>query len=768
MINFLKKLVLFPFRKVAKNAAKTHLSPQANRKRIAQDILILAIFVFTVFIVRFSWIIVTDSSNDVKLSTRAKANYSETTTIYAKRGTIFDRNGTPIATDSSDYSIYVILDTTYVSGEGKKLYAAPKDFPVIAQLFKEKLDIDEKYTLEQLQRKGASQVEFGTAGKHISFTKKEEIENAAKEKGLAGIGFTSHLARSYPNGNFASNFIGLAGLKDGDDDTKGLVGQFGLEASLNGILSGKNGVETLEKDKNGQALQGVAKSVTPAKDGQDVYTTIEGNLQGYLETLVDTTGIKDAGAQNVVATLVKANTGEILATAQRPTFNPATQTVIGPKDDKKSDKENLFGQNNLLYQAAYEPGSTFKLFTVAAGIETKTFNPNASYVSSPLEVADTIVSDWDVKDFPDGRGMNFAQGFAHSSNVGMSKLQIAMGDKSWDDYLKRFRFGVPTRMGVGGESFGNLPDENVVSQVNSSFGQGIGVTEVQMLRGYTAFANGGKMLEPHFISKIADIDAGTERVSQPEIVGKPIEKSTADDVLKYMVNVGIDPTFGTAYDWKNNQPYFRVDGKDVSIKTGTAQVAKTTGGYYDGTTSYLYSAVAMVPSGNPDFIFYMTVTLPEHWTLSYISDVANPLLERAYELKSTIDETSMATTNNENVKEAKVTLKDYKGENPGSTLDQLRQQILQPVVVGSGSVITKQSVEAGTKLGANARVLLLTDGDVDMPDIYDWSKEDVETLAKWTGITVTYNGSETGKVTEQSIKMNSSLKKGQKLTVTLN
>lgn len=499
--------------------------------------------------------------------------------------------------------------------------------------------------------------------------------------------------------------------------------------------------------------------MTPSKDGQDVYTTIEGNLQGYLETLVDTTGIKDAGAQNVVATLVKANTGEILATMQRPTFNPATQTVIGPKDDKKSDKENLFGQNNLLYQAAYEPGSTFKLFTVAAGIETKTFNPNASYVSSPLEVADTIVSDWDVKDFPDGRGMNFAQGFAHSSNVGMSKLQIAMGDKSWDDYLKRFRFGVPTRMGVGGESFGNLPDENVVSQVNSSFGQGIGVTEVQMLRGYTAFANGGKMLEPHFISKIADIDAGTERVSQPEIVGKPIEKSTADDVLKYMVNVGTDPTFGTAYDWKNNQPYFRVDGKDVSIKTGTAQVAKTTGGYYEGTTSYLYSAVAMVPSENPDFIFYMTVTLPEHWTLSYISDVANPLLERAYELKSTIDETSMATTNNENVKEAKVTLKDYKGENPGSTLDQLRQQILQPVVVGSGSVITKQSVEAGTKLGANARVLLLTDGDVDMPDIYDWSKEDVETLAKWTGMTVTYNGSETGKVTEQSIKMNSSLKK---------
>ena len=288
-----------------------------------------------------------------------------------------------------------------------------------------------------------------------------------------------------------------------------------------------------------------------------------------------------------------------------------------------------------------------------------------------------------------------------------------------------------------------------------------------MLRGYTSVANGGKMLEPHFISKIANIDAGTERVSQPEVIGKPIEKSTADDVLKYMVNVGTDVNFGTAYDWDHNQPFFRVDNKDVSVKTGTAEVAKPTGGYYEGATSDLYSAVAMVPSVNPDFIFYMTVTLPEHWTLSYISDVANPLLERAYELKSTIDATSMPT-NGDNVKEAKVTLKDYKGEKPGNTLDLLRQQILQPVVVGSGSVITKQSIEAGTKLGANARVLLLTDGDIDMPDIYDWSKEDVETLAKWAGLTVTYQGAETGKVTEQSIKMNANLKKGQKLTVTLN
>ncbi|MCJ1977577.1 penicillin-binding transpeptidase domain-containing protein [Lactococcus paracarnosus] len=764
MIKLLKNIATFPFRKVAINAGKTRLSPQDNRKRIAQDILFLALLVFTVFIVRFAWIIVTDSSNGVKLRPLAKANYSETTTIYAKRGTIFDREGAAIATDSSDYSIYVILDKTYVSAAGKKLYASSEDFAKVAAIFKEKLGIDESYTRAQLNIPKASQVEFGTKGKHISFTLKEQIEKEAKDKGVAGIGFTSHLARSY-TGNFASNFIGLAGLKDGDDDTKGLIGQFGIEASLDNILSGKNGVETLEKNKDGQTLKGIAKSVTPAKDGQDVYTTIDSTLQSYLETLVDTSMQNYTGTE-VVATLVKADTGEILATTQRPTFDPSTQTVIGPKDPTLSDKQNLNSQTNLLYQSMFEPGSTFKLFTMAAAIENGTFDPNARYTSTPISVGGTRIADWDVLLNPDGLNMTYPQGFARSSNVGMSKLQMAMGDKVWDSYLNRFRFGIPTRMGVGGEGFGSLPDENIVSQVNSSFGQGVGVTDVQMLRGFSAIANGGTMLEPHFISKIANTDAGTQRISEPEIIGKPVSKTTADSVLKYMVNVGTDNVYGTAYDFSTTQPYFRVAGKDVSIKTGTAQVANPKGGYYVGETAYLYSAVAMVPSVNPDYIFYMTIKLPDHWNLNFISNVANPLLERAYDLKPTIDATSNKSVGKSS-NETKIALENYEGKKPGSTLDLLRQQLLQPVVIGSGSVITKQSISPGTKLGANKRILLLTNGKLTMPDIYDWSKQDIDILAKWAGLTVTYDGADNGKATEQSIKMNESIKKGKKLTVTL-
>jgi penicillin-binding protein 2X len=287
-----------------------------------------------------------------------------------------------------------------------------------------------------------------------------------------------------------------------------------------------------------------------------------------------------------------------------------------------------------------------------------------------------------------------------------------------------------------------------------------------MLRGYTAIANGGQMLEPHFISKTTNSNDNSERIAKREVIGKPVSKETADSVLKYMVTVGTDPINGTAYDGENSQPYFRVDNKEVSVKTGTAEVADPKGGYYKGETAYLYSAVVMVPAENPDFIFYMTVKLPEHWKLFYISNVANPLLKMAYELKSTLDATS-ESLGRENVKESKITLKNYKDQNPGDTLDLLRQQLLHPVVIGNGSVISKQSIPAGTKLGANERVLLLTNGDVTMPDLYDWSKKDVETLAEWTGLEVTFEGDETGKVTEQSIKMNKSLEKGQKLTVKL-
>ena len=175
----------------------------------------------------------------------------------------------------------------------------------------------------------------------------------------------------------------------------------------------------------------------------------------------------------MTATLVSAKTGEILATTQRPTFNADTKEGI-TKD---------FVWRDILYQSNYEPGSTMKVMTLAAAIDNNTFPGGEVFNSSELKVADATIRDWDVNEGLTGGGMmTFSQGFAHSSNVGMTLLEQKMGDATWLDYLNRFKFGVPTRFGLTDEYAGQLPADNIVNIAMSAFGQGISVTQTQMLR----------------------------------------------------------------------------------------------------------------------------------------------------------------------------------------------------------------------------------------------------------------------------------------------
>ena len=750
-MNDIKRFLSYPFRKIRQYAKKVRETPRENRRHIEKGIFFLTIAVFIIFTGRLMWIIATDKVSGVSLSAQAQQNFKETQAIQAKRGTIYDRNGVPIAIDSSSYTIYVTLDDRYVDNKGNKLYAQPSEFPQIAKLLHDKLDIDEDYAMKQLTRKGSLHVEFGSQGSGIDYSTKDSIEKEVESKKIKGIGFTPHLSRSYPNGQFASHFIGMATLQDQDDESKGLVGQNGIEASMDAILRGRDGSQTLQKNKLGITLPGTDDSITSPKDGQDVYTTLDATLQTYLETLLDTAA-EDSQAKEIVATLVKADTGEILATSQRPTFNPDTQEGLTTKKNKN------FTWNNLLYQANFEPGSTMKVFTLASAIESGVFNPDEYYTSGELKIADGVIHDWDWGVTHQGRTMNFAQGFSYSSNIGMTLLEQKMGDNTWRKYLNRFQFGRATAMGVGSEARGQLPDTNVVTTAMSSFGQGISVTDLQMLRGFLAISNSGTMLEPHFISQIVDGD--TVKQSAPEIVGKPVSVNSANQTLQYMINVGTDPENGTAYDQVNHVPSFQVNGQNVSVKTGTAQVAEDGTGYLTGQYDYLYSAVVITPSENPEFIMYMTVKLPSSWKLSYISNVANPLLSRASEIKDSL------TVANTDLTTAKVKLKNYKGKNPTETAEEMRREILSPVIVGSGKKITKQSISSGTKVDANRRVLLLTDGKITMPDIYGWSKYDVQKLADWLELKVEFEG--TGdKVISQSIDTDDKLTKNKKLTVNL-
>ena len=743
--------------KIVHFAIKNRKSPLENRRRVGKSLSLLAVFLFAVFLVNFAVIIGTGKKFGVDLVKEASKVHQTTLTVPAKRGTIYDRNGTPIAEDATSYNVYAVIDKDYKSANGDVLYVEESQYNKVAEIFHKYLDMEETYVKDQLSQPNLKQVSFGAKGNGISYANMMSIKQDLESAKVEGVNFTTSPNRSYPNGKFASSFIGLAQLHENEDGTKSLIGTSGLESSLNSLLAGTDGIITYEKDRLGNIVPGTEQVTQQTVNGKDVYTTLSSPLQSFMESQMDAFQEKVKG-KYTNATLVSAKTGEILATTQRPTFDANTKE--GLTDD--------FVWRDILYQSNYEPGSTMKVMTLAAAIDNKTFSGGEYFNSSELKVADATIRDWDVNDgLSAGSIMTYLQGFAHSSNVGMTLLQQKMGDATWLEYLNRFKFGVPTRFGMPDEYAGQLPADNVVNIAMSAFGQGISVTQTQMLRAFTAIANDGVMLEPKFISALYDPNDQTVRKSKKEIVGNPVSKEAASLTRENMILVGTDPVYGTMYNKLTGKPIVTVPGQTVSVKSGTAQIAdEQKGGYLKGVTNYIYSVVSMNPSENPDFILYVTVQQPEHFSSVQLGEFSNPILERASAMKETLNLQSTAKNLDQVTTTTSYAMPSIKDSSPGDLAEELRRNLVQPIVIGSGTKIKESSVAEETNLDTNQQILLLSDKVEEMPDLYGWSKKNVETFAKWLNLEVEFEG--TGEtVKNQSVRSNTALKDLQKIKITL-
>ena len=743
--------------KITRFAVKNRKSPAENRRIVGKYISLLAVVLFAIFLVNFAVIIGSGSKFGADLVKEAKKVHQTTRTVPAKRGTIYDRNGVPIAEDATSYNVYAVINKKYKSATGKILYVEDSQFNKVAEVFHKYLDMDEAYVKEQLAQPNLTQVSFGAKGNGITYANMMAIKKELKEASVEGIDFTTSPNRSYPNGQFASSFIGLAQLHENEDGSKSLLGTSGLESSLNTILAGTDGIITYEKDRVGNIVPGTELVSQQTVDGKDVYTTLSSPLQSFMETQMDAFLEKVKG-KYMTATLVSAKTGEILATTQRPTFNA---------DTKEGITED-FVWRDILYQSNYEPGSAMKVMTLASSIDNNTFPSGEYFNSSELKIADATIRDWDVNDgLTTGGMMTFSQGFAHSSNVGMSLLEQKMGDTTWLDYLNRFKFGVPTRFGLTDEYAGQLPADNIVNIAMSAFGQGISVTQTQMIRAFTAIANDGVMLEPKFITALYDPNDQTVRKSQKEIVGNPVSKDAASQTRAHMVLVGTDPIYGTMYNHSTGKATVNVPGQNVALKSGTAQIAdEKNGGYLVGSTNYIFSVVAMNPAENPDFILYVTVQQPEHYSGIQLGEFANPILERASAMKDSLNLLSPAKNLDQVTTESSYAMPSIKDISPGDLAEALRRNIVQPIVVGTGTKIKESSVEEGKNLTPNQQVLLLSDKVEEIPDMYGWKKETAETFAKWLDIKLEFEGS--GSVVQkQDVRTNTAIKNIKKITLTL-
>ncbi len=744
-------------KRITRFAIRNRKSPAENRKIVGKYISLLAVVLFAVFLVNFAVIIGSGSKFGTDLVKEAKKVHQITRIVPAKRGTIYDRNGVPIAEDATSYNIYAVIDKKYKSATGKILYVEDAQFNKVAEVFHKYLDMDEAYVKEQLSQPNLTQVSFGAKGNGITYANMMAIKKDLKDASVEGIDFTTSPNRSYPNGQFASSFIGLAQLHENEDGSKSLLGTSGMESSLNSILAGKDGIITYEKDRLGNIIPGTEQVSQQTVDGKDVYTTISSTLQSFMETQMNAFQEKVKG-KYMTATLISAKTGEILATTQRPTFDADTKEGL-TKD---------FIWRDILYQSNYEPGSTMKVMTLAAAIDNNTFSGGEVFNSSELKVADATIRDWDVNEGLTGGGMmTFSQGFAHSSNVGMTLLEQKMGDATWLDYLSRFKFGVPTRFGLTDEYAGQLPADNIVNIAMSAFGQGISATQTQMIRAFTAIANDGVMLEPKFITALYDPNDQSVRKSQKEIVGNPVSKDAASLTRTNMVLVGTDPVYGTMHNHSTGKPTVTVPGQNVALKSGTAQIAdEKNGGYLVGTTNYIFSAVSMNPAENPDFILYVTVQQPEHYSGIQLGEFANPILERAVAMKDSLNLQSTAKTLDQVTNQSAYAMPSIKDISPGDLAEALRRNIVQPIVVGTGTKIKESSVEEGTNLAPNQQVLLLSDKAEEVPDMYGWTKATAEAFSKWLNIELVFEGSGST-VQKQDVRANTAIKDIKKITLTL-
>lgn len=707
--------------------------PSMN-KRAALLFVIFSVLFFTLTY-RFFVIQLTGEAEDKVLAAYAEEKYSKERTLEANRGSILDRNGSDLAVDTVSYKLVAILSPT-VTPEGAEVPNHVVDPSMTANKLAPYLEMEESKIYERLSLEGF-QVEFGEAGRNLSHDTKTKIE----ELKLPGITFVREKKRAYPNGVFASHLIGFANYQKASEESEEemLVGQMGIEALLNKQLAGHNGNIQYQSDLWGFILPDAEQKVEAAKDGNTVYLTIDKKIQTFLEDAMNEVQ-EEYKPTNMMALVADAKTGEILAMAQRPTFNPNTREGLNDT------------WQNIVVETAIEPGSTMKIFTLAAAIEEGVFNPNAEFKSGSYPAPGRPIYDYNYSGWGN---ISYLEGFQRSSNVAIAYLLEAIGTDKFREYLDAFKFGIPTGIGLPNEASGIIQYQWPRDKITTAFGQATSVTALQLIQAMTAITNGGKMMEPSVIDKIVDPNGKVVEDLSPELVGNPISKDTANEVMQILETV-VSSENGSG-------KRFAIEGYHVGGKTGTAQIYDVNiGDYLEGSTDYIYSFIGAAPVEDPELIVYVAVQQPDLNVEEYeagsvpVSKIFNPVMKSSLQYLN-IEPDQTATEVKTNV------LPDVTGK----TIDQAKQEIesvgLEPIIIGNGKKINTTTPEIGAQLLASERVLLFTDGTLHMPDMSGWSFQDVMKLANGTGIPFTFDGS--GYVSTQSIAKGTQLTKDTSLHV---
>ncbi len=505
-----------------------------------------------------------------ELSALAERQYSRPVALEAQRGPIVDRHGTPLAASSPAESLFAQPRTV-----GDPVRVAARLAPIV------------KIPEEDLHTALVSQRPFVWLKRRLPPAVAASVR-ALREPGLALV---PEPLRLYPNRELAAHILGFEGADGGLE---------GIERSWNDTLAGTAGKAVVGRDALGREIEMQRVLQTPAP-GHGVMLTVDAHIQYVAEREIDA-AFRRTSARAAMAVVMEPRTGDLLALAIRPTFNPNTFLDVPSRD---------YWRNRAVTDP-FEPGSTFKVILAAAALEEGVVRPDDRVFgeNGAITIAKTTIHDWKKYGW-----LTFSEVLQNSSNVGSIKVGLALGPDRYYRYMTAFGFGRPTGVGLSGESRGQLREPlkwSALSLPTMSLGQEVSVTALQMVTAFSAVANGGTMMRPRLVKSVFDANGRETRRFEPEAVRQVISPETARTLTRILISVVEAGTGHRA----------AIPGYAVAGKTGTAQKLDSATHRYSRAPGVL-SFIGFAPADEPRFV--MLVMLDEPKNEKWGSEAAAPI-----------------------------------------------------------------------------------------------------------------------------------------------
>ena len=703
-----------------------------KKRTVNVSIIVILVLIASFFVVVFKLfnIALSKEVDGVDIAAFAKNRNETTKTLYASRGTIYDQYGETLAQTVNSYTVIAFLSSSRTKDENKPNHVVDKEMTAqkLSEVFLKNgiTTMSYEHILELLNRK-AYQVELGPGGRAITEFVKSEIE--ALE--LPGIGFSQSTKRYYKNSTLAPYIVGYARA---NDEGK-IVGEMGIEMYFNDELEGEDGFVKYETDAYGYKLPNSPETRVEANSGKDIYLTIDSHIQLFLLQAVQNL-VDNYKMDWLTFTVADAKTGAILASASEPTFD--------------LNKTNITNYLNPLVSYQYEPGSTMKIFSFLAAMEEGQYDGDELYPSGTLKAGDYIINDFNEV----GWGtISFDKGFAYSSNTAAGRLAQRIGGEKLRDFYELAGFGEKTDITLPGELSGIIDFYYDSEIVTASFGQGIVTTPIQNIQALTMLANNGTTLKPYVVDKI--VDSKTGKVEYKAERTELNHVASVDNINKMRSLMD-----NALYDTITDAKYFQPNNIRMIGKTGTANIASPNGGYLSGKYDYIRSFAGLFPADDPQYIVYISV-----------KQFVGPVKEIAKAVTTVVEDIAnyknIADIEAVNSNEQIIVLDNYINTEAVESEEKLKQQGLAPIILGDGKYIINIYPKKGTKIIKGTKIFIVTsNNNIVMPDVTNWSENEIKTLCNLIGIKYNINGY--GKVVSQSIEANTIIDKSSILDIELN